>query len=98
MEAVSHRKGEKIMTELYVGNLLYEVTIEEVRALVEPFGAIYTLDLFTEPTPERPHAYAFIQMDRREDAEAAIKALDGGQFMGRTLRVELAEAERAEVW
>lgn len=84
------------MTELYVGNLLYEVTMEEVRALFHPFGTIYSLDLFTEPTPERPHAYAFIQMDRN-DAEAAIRALDGGQFMGRTLRVELAEAERAEI-
>ena len=86
------------MTELYVGNLLYEVTSEEVCALVEPFGAIGALDLFTEATPDHPHAYAFIQMDRRENAEAAIKALDGDQFMGRTLRVELAGIERAEVW
>jgi len=85
------------MTELYVGNLLYEVTMEEVRALFHPFGTIYSLDLFTERTPERPHAYAFLQMDR-EDAAAAIKALDNSQFMGRTLRVELAAAERAEVW
>lgn len=85
------------MTELYVGNLLYDVTMAEVRALVQPFGTIYALDLFTEPAPERPHAYAFVQMDR-EDAETAIKALDNSQFMGRTLRVELAEVERAEVW
>lgn len=86
------------MTELYVGNLLYEVTVEEVRALVEPFGVIDAIDLFAETKPDHPHAYAFIQMDRREDAEVAIKALDGGQFMGRTLRVELAAVERAAVW
>ncbi|MCE7980067.1 MAG: RNA-binding protein [Caldilinea sp. CFX5] len=86
------------MTELYVGNLLYEVTLAEVRALVEPFGPIGAVDLFTATTPDHPHAYAFIQMDRRENAEAAVKALDGDPFMGRTLRVELAEVERAEVW
>jgi len=84
------------MTELYVGNLLYTVTIEEVRALFSPFGPIDTLDLFTEPAPERPHAYAFVQMDRHA-AVAASRALDGTQFLGRTLRVELAKATRAEV-
>lgn len=42
-------------------------------ALLQPFDAIYTLDRFTEPTPERSHAYAFIQMDRREDAKVAIR-------------------------
>lgn len=85
------------MTELYVGNLLYEVTIEEVRELFSPFGAIYALDLFTVPAPEHPHAYAFVQM-AREAAEAAIRALDGSQFLSRTLRVELAKAAQAEVW
>lgn len=85
------------MVELYIGNLLYEVTTEEVRALLEPFGAIDSLDLFTEQKPGRPHAYAFVRMER-DAAEAAIKALDGSLFMGRTLRVELAEAERSEPW
>lgn len=85
------------MIKLYVGNLLYEVTTDEVRALLEPFGAMDTVDLFTKRAPERPHAYAFVQMERQA-AEAAIKALDGSQFMGRTLRVELAEVERAEPW
>ena len=85
------------MSELYVGNLLYEVTTDEVRALLEPFGAIEAIDLLTKPGPGRPHAYAFVQMERQA-AEAAIQALDGSQFMGRTLRVELAEVERAEPW
>lgn len=85
------------MPELYVGNLLYEVTTDEVRALLEPFGAIEAIDLLTKSGPGRPHAYAFVQMERQA-AEAAIQALDGSQFMGRTLRVELAEVERAEPW
>lgn len=80
------------MLELYVGNLLYEVTLAEVRALFVPYGTIHSLDLFTEPGPDHPHAYAFVVMDR-QSAEEAIQALDGSAFMGRTLRVEVANAE-----
>lgn len=80
------------MTELYVGNLLYEVTIAELRALFSPYGTPYLVDLFTEPGPDKPHAYAFVEMEN-DEARVAIQALDGTDFMGLTLRVEEAQGE-----
>ena len=81
------------MTELYVGNLLYTVTINEIRALFSPYGALHSVDLHIEFDRGRAHAHAFVEMDK-PDAQAAIEALDGTQFLGQTVRVEQALAEQ----
>ena len=83
------------MRELYIGNLLYDVTLEELHMLLTPYGQIHSLDLFTESGPGRPHAYAFVVMED-EAAMAVQHAFDRSEFMGRTLRVELAKTATVE--
>jgi RNA recognition motif-containing protein len=81
------------MNEIYVGNLLYSVTNEDLQMLFAPYGAVYSITIITEVEPKHPHAYAFVEM-ADEDAEKAIRMLDGVEFFGRTLRVEGARPEQ----
>jgi RNA recognition motif-containing protein len=79
--------------ELYVGNLLYSVTLDEVTALFAQYGTVHNAKLLAEREPGHPHAYAFVEMEESA-ADAAILALDGTEFMGLTLLVEEAKPER----
>jgi RNA recognition motif-containing protein len=81
------------MKEIYVGNLLYSVTSDEVQTLFEPYGTVYSIKIIGETEPKHPHAYAFVEMGD-EEAEAAIRLLNGTQYFDRTLRVEEAMPER----
>jgi RNA recognition motif-containing protein len=80
-------KGGSAVKELYVGNLRYDITLEEVTALFAPYGPIYNGRIIAEREPGHPHAYAFIEMEE-DAADTAIQALDGTDFMTLTLRVE----------
>jgi RNA recognition motif-containing protein len=80
------------MMELYVGNLFYSVTREELRELLSPYGMVYSLDLYAEREPGKPHAYAFVEMADAA-AQAAVAALDGTSFLGRSLHVAVAAVE-----
>lgn len=75
------------MKKIYVGNLHFDTTINELRDLFTPFGTIYSIDVFTELEPDRPHGFAFVEMDA-DAADTAIQTLDGAEFLGRTLKVE----------
>ena len=81
--------------ELYVGNLLYEATLDDVTALFSQFGVVHNARLVAERDSKRPHAYAFIMMEDRA-ADETIRALDGEEFMGLTLLVEEAKSNTAE--
>lgn len=77
------------MKEIYVGNLQFDITIDEIRALFAPYGQVYAVDLHTEVEPRKPHAYAFVQMITT-DADNAIHALNGMELSGQTLNVGMA--------
>jgi RNA recognition motif-containing protein len=77
--------------ELYVGNLLYEVTLDDVTALFSQYGVVHDARVVAEREPGRPHAYAFVTMEDVA-ADEAMRALDGEEFMGLTLLVEGANS------
>ena len=74
------------MKSVYVGNLPYATTDNELKALFEPFGTVYSARIKTDRDTGRPLGYGFVQL---EDAAAAqaIQALDGKEHAGRNLRV-----------
>ena len=74
------------MKSVYVGNLPYATTDNELKALFEPFGTVISARIKTDRDTGRPLGYGFVQM---EDAAAAqaIQALDGKEHAGRNLRV-----------
>ena len=75
---------------IYVGNLPFSATTEEVEELFSGFGEVISVALPTDRETGRPRGFGFVEM---EDAAAneAIRALDGTDFGGRNLRVNPAQ-------
>ncbi len=75
--------------KLYVGNLPFSATENEIRELFERHGAVHAVTLVADRETGRPRGFGFVEMD---DAAAmdAISSLDGSTFGGRNLRVNEA--------
>lgn len=85
---------EQEMKSLYVGNLPYSATEDEVRDLFSQHGEVSRVKLVNDRETNRPKGFGFVEMDDN-GAAGAIQALDGQEFGGRRLRVNEAR-ERAE--
>lgn len=75
------------MKKLYVGNLSFEVTDDELRQMFETHGAVESAKIATDRDTGRSRGFGFIEMSTNNEAEAAISALNGSQVGGRTLIV-----------
>lgn len=80
---------------IYVGNLPFTATEEEVRGLFSKHGTVHTVKLVTDRDTGKPRGFGFVEMENSH-AVAAITALNGSQFGGRSLRVnEARDRDRA---
>jgi RNA recognition motif-containing protein len=82
------------MTKIYVGNLPFTATEEEVRSLFASHGNVESVALPTDRETGRPRGFGFVQMGSAE-AVTAIGALNGHQMGGRALRVNEAQERTA---
>lgn len=80
--------------KIYVGNLPFSATEEEIRQLFERHGSVTSVSLINDRETGRPRGFGFVEMDEA-GAEAAISSLDGKDFGGRSLRVNEAQDRRA---
>ena len=80
--------------KLYVGNLPFSATEDEIRALFEEFGGTVDLHIPLDRETGRPRGFAFVTLNSKEQGEAAIGSLDGQDMGGRALRISEAQ-ERA---
>lgn len=74
---------------IYVGNLPWSSTEDEVRDLFSQFGEVTSVKLINDRETGRPRGFGFVEMDDA-DALKAIEALEGTEFGGRSLRVNEA--------
>ena len=81
------------MTTIYVGNLPFTATEDEVRSLFERYGKVDSVKLINDRETGRPRGFAFVDMGAGE-AQNAIQQTNGFQMGGRPLRVNEAQ-ERA---
>jgi len=77
-------------SSLYVGNLSYSITVEQLRQLFSDYGEVKDVRI----VPNRD--FGFVDMSSPSEAEAARTALNGSEFEGRTLRVDEARPPRSE--
>jgi RNA recognition motif-containing protein len=78
-------------TKLYVGNLSYNTTEETLRAAFAADGReVSSVQIVTDRATGQPRGFAFVEMGKPADAEAAIGALDGRELDGRALKVSEA--------
>jgi RNA recognition motif-containing protein len=75
---------------LYVGNLAYSVTSEDLQELFEQYGAVRSAQVLSDRETGRSRGFGFIEMDNDAEADAAIQALDGQDNQGRRLTVNEA--------
>lgn len=78
------------MKSIYVGNLPFTATEDEIRDLFAAYGEVDSVRLMTDRDTGRPRGFGFVKMNG-DDADSAIQALNGKHFGGRDLRVNEAE-------
>lgn len=75
---------------IYVGNLAYTATEGDITEVFSEYGAVSRVTVPTDRETGRPRGFAFVEMEKETDEDAAIEALDGAEWMGRELRVNKA--------
>ena len=76
--------------KIYVGNLSFDVTEEELRGEFASFGEVESVAIPTDRYSGRPRGFAFVEMPSVSEGQAAITALNGKTFRDRTLTVDAA--------
>jgi RNA recognition motif-containing protein len=76
--------------KIYIGNLSYEVTEEELQQEFEAFGDVTSVSIITDKYSGRPKGFAFVEMAAKSEAEAAITGLSGKMLKDRTIMVNEA--------
>jgi RNA recognition motif-containing protein len=77
--------------KLYVGNLPFTSTEEDLRALFGRHGSVDSVNVIMDRETGRPRGFAFVEMTESSGATDAIKALDGTQLGGRSMKVSEAQ-------
>lgn len=75
---------------IYVGNLSYEVTQDDLTHVFAEYGTVKRVQLPTDRETGRLRGFGFIEMGTEAEETAAIEALDGAEWMGRDLKVNKA--------
>ena len=78
------------MINIYVGNLPYSITDDELGELFTPFGELSSAKVIMDRDSGRSKGFGFVEMVDNADAEEAIRALDGSSVSGRNIRVNEA--------
>lgn len=76
---------------IYVGNLSFEVTQEDLSSVFAEYGTVKRVQLPTDRESGRPRGFGFVEMETEAAETAAIDALDGAEWMGRALKVNKAK-------
>ncbi|GBE36867.1 RNA recognition motif [bacterium BMS3Bbin07] len=76
---------------IYVGNLPYDVTEDELKGLFSEFGEVSTVNIITDKYSGQSKGFGFVEMPNDSEAEEAIKALDGSELKGRNIKVNQAK-------
>ena len=83
---------------LYVGNLKYTVSSEQLQDLFEQYGAVSSATVLSDRETGRSRGFGFVEMSNDDEADAAIESLDGQDFDGRRLTVNEATPTHSGRW
>ena len=81
-------------TRLYVGNLSFEATGDDLNEIFSQTGEVEEAIIVTRPGGGRPRGFGFVTMADEQDAAEAIRQLNGQELGGRPLRVNVAKARQ----
>lgn len=75
---------------LYVGNLAYGATDDDLRSAFEPYGTVKSASVIIDKMTGQSRGFAFVEMGNKSEGEAAIAALNGKDLKGRPLKINEA--------
>ncbi|RPH33785.1 MAG: RNA-binding protein [Bacteroidales bacterium] len=75
---------------IYVGNIAYTMTIEDLKELFIAYGNVTNVKIIVDKQTGKSKGYGFVEMERDEEAENAIRALNDTQVNGRNIKVNNA--------
>ena len=78
------------MTNIFVGNLSFRTSQEDLNATFSQYGNVERVNVVTDRDSGQPRGFAFIEMTERRDAETAISVLNGSELNGRAINVNEA--------
>jgi len=81
---------ERIVT-IYVGNLSFQATEEDLREVFKEYGEVSRISLPTDRETGRKRGFAFVEMKTEAEEDVAIQELDGAEWLGREIRVNKAK-------
>jgi RNA recognition motif-containing protein len=76
---------------IYVGNLPFDVKEDDLRKVFENYGSVESVNIIKDRFSGRSRGFAFVEMPAENEAKAAIDAIDGSQFSGREIKVNVAK-------
>jgi len=76
---------------IFVGNLAFTITEQDLRQLFEPYGVVDRITIITDHETGRQRGFGFVEMPDRTAARAAIAGLQGTELAGRVLNVDEAK-------
>jgi len=76
---------------IYVGNLPYGLTDDELRDVFSEFGEVATVNIITDKFSGQSKGFGFVEMPSNSEADEAIKALNGSALKGRNIKVNQAK-------
>lgn len=84
-------------SKVFVGNLDFKTTKDELQTVFAEAGDIQDVFIPTDRGTGRPRGFAFVEFSSQDEAEKAIEMFDGHEVSGRSLRVNMAEERRPRV-
>jgi RNA recognition motif-containing protein len=87
-------KERELGKKLYVGNLPFSATESDLRSLFQSHGTVASVNVIMDRETGRARGFAFVEMEDANAAANAIRALDGSDMGGRSLRVNEAQDKR----
>lgn len=83
------------MTNIFVGNLSYQTTQDELQAAFSAYGTVERVSIVTDRDSGQPRGFAFVEMTDSNEAQNAISQLNGTEMHGRALNVNEARPKPA---
>jgi len=80
--------------KLYVGNISYSTTEDQLEDLFSQYGTVLNVNIVTDRYTNRSKGFGFVEMEEDDAAKAAISAINSTEFDGRELRVDEARERR----
>ena len=97
-QLLSSRQFVRFFVNIYVGNLAYSVTDEQLRSAFCQFGSVSKASVIMDRVNNRSKGFGFVEMDDSTEGKSAVDALNGNEIDGRAWKVNEAKPREKSRW